>query len=105
MNANLLPRRGTPALNRHQRRALAVLTIVSVPLMLSACAGFNRAAVAPDLPALPVYVQEPCKHPLITETDARVIIARYIAAQKACEAKRAGAVAFYDDMAKGLAGK
>lgn len=100
MNANWLPRP-----QRRFRPGLVLLTIASGLLTLSGCAGSNRAAVAPDLPTLPAYVQEPCKHPTIAETDARVIIARYIAAQKACEAKRAGAVAFYDDMAKGLAGK
>ena len=55
---------------------------------------------------MPASLQEPCKHPpLIIREDARVVIAKYAAALNACNAKRFGAVAFYSDLQKGLAGK
>lgn len=73
--------------------------------MLAGCATSGNS-VRPQLPALPAQVQEPCVIPaVVDQADARVVIARDGAALKACEAKRAGAVAYYDDLRKGLAGK
>lgn len=72
---------------------------------LSACSS-DRVAVPPDLPPMPASLQAPCKHPpLVIGADARAVIARYATALKACNAARANAVAYYDDLRKGLAGK
>lgn len=51
-------------------------------------------------------LQAPCKHPaLIIGADARAVIAKYAAALKACNAARANAVAYYDDLRKGFTAK
>ena len=73
--------------------------------MLSGCAT-SAVSVVPQLPALPVYVREPCAVPGIPDgADARAVLARDGAAIKECEAKRSGAVAMYDDLRTGLAAK
>lgn len=51
---------------------------------------------------MPAALQQPCKHPLISEVDARAIIARYAVALNKCDGKRADAVAFHDSLRKGL---
>lgn len=70
-------------------------------MTLASCASFSPP-VRPDLPQMPAALQQPCKHPLISEIDARRIIARYITALTQCEAKRGDLVRFYDDLRKGL---
>lgn len=68
---------------------------------LTGCASF-KAVSPPKLPQAPAELQKPCKHPLINETDARSIIARYVVALRQCDAKRGDLVRFYDDLRKGL---
>ena len=71
--------------------------------MLSAFAcSSDRVPIRTDLPQMPAAVQQPCKHPLINETDARGIIARYVVALTKCDGKRADAVAFHESLRKGL---
>lgn len=70
-------------------------------MTLASCASFSPP-VRPDLPQMPAAVQQPCKHPLINETDARGIIARYVVALTKCDGKRADAVAFHESLRKGL---
>jgi hypothetical protein len=70
--------------------------------MLSAFAcSSDRPPLHTDLPPMPASVRVPCKHPLIGETDARGIIARYAVALTKCDAKRADAVSLNDDLRKG----
>lgn len=68
---------------------------------LASCASF-KAPVRPDLPQMPAALQQSCKHPLISEVDARAIIARYAVALTKCDGKRADAVAFHESLRKGL---
>jgi len=51
---------------------------------------------------MPASVQQPCKHPPIDEVDARLILARYVAAVRTCDAKRADAATFYGDLREGM---
>ncbi|WP_336801580.1 hypothetical protein [Kaistia sp. MMO-174] len=51
---------------------------------------------------MPAAIRTPCKHPLISEVDARAIIARYAVALSKCDGKRADAVAFHESLRKGL---
>lgn len=67
--------------------------------MLSAFAcSSDRVPLQTDLPPMPASVRASCKHPLISEVDARGIIARYAVALTKCDGKRADAVAFGDDL-------
>jgi hypothetical protein len=70
-------------------------------MTLASCAS-SKVALRPDLPQMPAALQQPCKHPLISEVDARAIIARYAVALNKCDGKRADAVAFHDSLRKGL---
>ena len=84
------------------RRVLPLLAACLALMMLPGCASY-RARPRVDLPPMPAGVRQPCAHPAIRAgEDPLVPLARYIAALRACEGRRADAVAFYDDLREGL---
>ncbi|WP_156911863.1 hypothetical protein [Kaistia adipata] len=51
---------------------------------------------------MPAEVRKHCRHPDLVEIDSRAMIGRYSLALDQCDGRRADAVAFGDDLRKGM---
>jgi hypothetical protein len=79
-----------------------LIVVCALPILSAfACFG-DRPTVALDMPPMPAEVRKSCRHPDLVEIDARAMIGRYSQALDQCDGRRADAVAFGDDLRKGM---
>ncbi len=79
-----------------------MIVVCALPILSAFACSDDRPALALELPSMPAEVRKHCRHPDLVEIDSRAMIGRYSLALDQCDGRRADAVAFGDDLRKGM---